>query len=260
MRKTSQEHINFSNNVIIFNNSIHQIGYIARTSTQGKELDMVNQFINYLIDSYSKLKTKKAAIFIEPQIDTGYPDIVVVEFYSLPSLPWNNTRLSLTNTDFKILFFIQMRKNLSVVQISELLGYPIETIKKSIEKLALSGLVHVSAKQSHVRNIRLKDYYRINKIIAIEAKIDKWHEAMRQANNNIWFSTESYILLNKESCSSTITEHCRHNGLGVILINGTIKTVLKSDKRKLPVSYASFQFNEWILRWLHMEENNNEHC
>ena len=94
---------------------------------------------------------------------------------------------------------------------------------------------------------------KINKIIAIEAKIDKWHEAIRQANNNIWFSTESYILLNKDSCSTTTIDTCISDGLGIILLNGKIQKTLASTKRCIPVSYASIQFNEWILRWIHTE-------
>lgn len=242
-------------NTIIFNNSDSQIGYVARTSTQGKELDMVNRYIEFLVEKYSKMKSKKAAIFIEPQIDTGYPDIVVVEYHSCPNLMWNSHRRNLNSKDFKILFYIQKQKNLSLLEISETLGYPIEIVQKSIDRLSDCDLVHLNKNKTCVRNVALKKYCRISKIIAIEAKIDKWNEAIRQANNNIWFSTESYILLNKESCSTAITEICQKNGLGIILVNGKIETVLKGDKRPFPVSYSSLQFNEWIVRYLHREEN-----
>ena len=83
-------------------------------------------------------------------------------------------------------------------------------------------------------------------------KIDKWNEAIRQAGNNIWFSTESYILMNKDSCSDGILAACREQGIGIILVNGRVKTILPSNRRGFPVSYASLQFNEWILRYMNM--------
>ena len=236
------------NNITIFNNSRREIGYIARTNTLGKEFDMVNRYVDYLLSKYSKLKTKKAAIFIEPQIETGYPDIVIVEYFSTPNKTWNEARKELNITDYKILFFIQKKKSLSLSSISEVLGFPIEIVSKSVTKLDKCGLAYLSSTKQYVRNTKLDSYCRVNKIIAIEAKIDKWQEAIRQANNNIWFSTESYILLNKDNCSNGILQECKRLGIGVILVNGKIKTVLESEKREFPISYASLQFNEWILR------------
>ncbi len=93
-------------NVLLFYGSNLDIGYIARTNTLGKEFDMVTRYIDDLKHKYSKFKTKKAAIFVEPQIDTGYPDIVVVEYYTLPQGNWVSTRESLNSVDYKILFYI----------------------------------------------------------------------------------------------------------------------------------------------------------
>ena len=254
MKKQLERNIQIPQNIILFNSSMPQIGYISRTSTLGKEFDMVNKYIEFLIKKYSKCKSKKAAIFIEPQIDTGYPDIVIVEFYSVPDLSWDKTRNGLTTTDFKILFYIQKQKKSSTKQISDILGFPTDVVRKSLLRLFNCGLIYLSDDKNNASNVDFRRYCRINKIIAIEAKIDKWNEAIRQANNNIWFSTESYILLNKDSCSSTIIDTCSSDGLGIILVNGKIQTTLASTKRCIPVSYASILFNEWILRWIHTEE------
>lgn len=242
-----------NDNVIVIGPSQPNIGYIARTNTAGKEFEMVTQYIDHLIKKYSKLKKKKAVIFIEPQIDTGYPDIVVMEYFSKPSLPWKSVRSSLSSTDYKILFYIQSERYLSVEKISEILGYPVDVVGKSMSRLESCGLIHISKSKKYVRNIPLNMYYRIHKIIAIEAKIDKWQAAIRQANNNIWFSTESYILMNRETYSSAVSSMCESMGLGIIVANGEIKTLLPSQKRKGPISYASLQFNEWFLRYIYRE-------
>lgn len=243
-------------NVLIYGYTRPDIGYVARTATRGQEFDMVSKYIYFLISKYSRLKNKKAAIFVEPQLDTGYPDIVIVEYFSLPTNGWNKSRNDLTSTDLKILYYIQKKRGGPVTEISDTLGYSVSLVEKSVRRLNEAGLIHLSKSKKTVRNVQLNSYCRIHKIIAIEAKIDKWKEAIRQANNNIWFATESYVLMNKESCSATITEICKENGIGIILVNGKIRTELQSIQRSFPVSYASLQFNEWLLRDINkMEES-----
>ncbi len=242
------------NNIMIFSSSIPDIGYISRTETKGKESDMVNQYLDYLTVKYSKMKKKKAAVFIEPLVDTGYPDIVIVEYNSTPNCNLGITRDLLNITDIKILFYVQMKKHTTVSEMNEMLGFPIDIIKKSLDRLTECKMVYYNTKNETVKNVQIDTFARIRKIISIEAKIDKWHEAIRQANNNTWFSTESYILLNKKACSSEIIETCQANGLGIILVNGTINIVLRSAERSFPVSYASLQFNEWVVRWLRRKE------
>ena len=240
----------------IFRRSLPEIGYVARTITQGDEFDMVNQYIEHIKKKYRKLKKKKIAIFIEPQIYTGYPDIVIVEYYNCSKNKWNAQREKLYINDLKILFQIQQQKTTTANYLSELLGFSIVEIKKSIYKLSQCELIHLSQKQNCVRKVQLHTYCHINKIIAIEAKIDKWSEAIRQATKNIWFSTESYILMNKDSCNDSIVKKCEDNGIGIILVNGKIQTKLKSEQRSFPVSYSSLLFNEWIQKnAYHKEEN-----
>ena len=238
----------------VFSGSFPEIGYFSRTHTQGKEYEMVTRYVSYLIKKYDKLRNKRAAIFVEPQLDTGYPDIVVVEFSSVPTLSWKSARYGLTSTEIKILHYIHTIKNAGIETISNTLGFPVSSVEKSVRKLKESGLINVSKSGQYVRNIQLRKYCRINKIIAIEAKIDKWQEAIRQAENNTWFATESYILMNKKTCSPSIREQCESKGIGIIHVNGTIKTDLFSAKREFPVSYASLQFNEWVLRDINIAE------
>ena len=245
--------------VMIFNHSMPQIGYIARTNTKGDEFDMVNQYIQYIIEKYNNFSKKKAAIFIEPQINTGYPDIVIVEYYDCLQNTWNEHRRKLTVNDFKILFEIQKQKNTSLQLLSEMLGFTLLDIQKSVIRLYDSNLIHFSKTKKSVRNVRLQNYCRISKIISIEAKIDKWSDAIRQATKNVWFSTESYILMNKDSCNSLITDKCKKYGIGIILVNGKIEKILDSERRNFPVSYTSLQFNEWIQREKNSLEENHEY-
>lgn len=240
--------------IMVFSHSLPKIGYIARTTTKGSEFDMVNQYIDYIVKKYKMLERKNIAIFIEPQIDTGYPDIVIVEYYENTKDIWNENRTKLSSKDMKVLFEIQNRKNISIVNLCSLLGFSEIEMKKIVIRLHQCNLIHLSKTQEYIRNVQLSAYCRIKKIISIEAKIDKWSEAIRQASHNVWFSTESYILMNKENCNQEIIDKCKKQGLGIILVNGKVIQVLDSEKRTFPVSYSSLIFNEWLQRDLHTKE------
>ncbi len=242
-------------NIKVFYNSVPEINYIARTTTRGNEFEMVNKYIEYLFSKYRLLKKKKVVIFVEPQIDTGYPDIVIVEYFDCKNDIWNESRTKLTNSDLKILFEIQTRKNISISDLCCLLGFSKDDIQKSIVKLHNCKLIHLSKTKKFIRNVPLNSYCRICKIISLEAKVDKWSEAIRQATNNIWFATESYVLLNKSNCNLEMIEKCKNQGVGIVLLNGKIKKVLESEYRDFPVSYSSIQFNEWIQRSNHLGGN-----
>lgn len=235
--------------VYIINQSLPAIGYVARTTTPGEEFEMVNRFIDHFVSHYSKLKKKNALVFLEPQIETGYPDIVIAEFYKSPSRS-NKTRDRLNTDDLKILFHVQQRKSVTITQLSNDLGYSAKDAIRSVNKLSMSGLVYFSKNKTSVRNVSLRNYCTITRLITIEAKLAKWSDALRQAENNTWFSSESFIMLKKEKCNASIRDRCQKEGIGIILLNGKVKTELKCISHGFPCSYASLQFNEWVYRFL----------
>ena len=237
--------------VCIINQSMPEIGYIARTTTPGEEFEMVSRFLDHLILHYSGLKRKNALVFLEPQIETGYPDIVIAEYFTSPSHK-NETRDRLNNDDLRILFHIQQRKNVKLSQLSNDLGFSAKDAVRSVKRLSKAGLVNLSKKKTHVRNVPLRSYCTITRLISIEAKLDKWSDAVRQAEYNTWFSSDSFIMLNKEKCNASIREKCQKEGIGIILLNGNVKTELKCTTHEFPSSYASLQFNEWVYRFLNL--------
>lgn len=238
----------------IFNHSIPSIGYVSRTVTQGEEFEMVNSFINYFIKKKSDLTKKQIAIFVEPQIDTGYPDIVVVEYYSSKLFLWNDFRFKLTNNDLKILFEIQKRKKTSKKELEILLGFKESTLCDSLSRLNSCGMLLANKTFDSIYSKKLETFCQVKNIISIEAKMDKWNEAIQQATNNTWFASESYILMKKNKCNDEVINLCKERGVGIILQNDKIYAVLESKKSKFPVSYSSFLFNEWIFRRRFLKE------
>lgn len=238
--------------------SIPEIGYYARTATKGAEYDMVAKYIKQLCKKYSSLKKKHVMIFVEPQIDSCYPDLVVVEYYEPSVSLWNHYRTKLSSVDLKILMYIQMRNSVSAHELSRILGFSVAEISKSFNLLSQSGLIHLSKTKEYARKISFRKCCRIQKIIAIEAKMDKWSEVLLQAEHNVWFATDSYIMLNKAVCNPLIYEQCKNDGIGILLANGEIHYHLRSDHREYPVSYASLQFNEWIQKYKHWKVNESD--
>ena len=136
-------------NVIVFEKSNPSIGYVARTVTAGDELRMVYRYLSYVKNKSNNLKRKRIAIFVEPHIETGYPDLVIVEYYLPPSDIWCNARMCLNNTDLKILMHVVSSRTsyLSISSICELLGFTDDTVYRSLKKLNKCKLVYLSKSQ-----------------------------------------------------------------------------------------------------------------
>lgn len=234
--------------ILYFACSDSSIGYRARTSTQGEELDMVHQFIQKVETRYKKLKKKNLAIFIEPQLESGYPDIVLVEYKNIDNIFYNAERSKLSYTDLKIFFEILQHNSISLENLQNVLGYELHQIKKTVHLLSKSNLVTISSTGRYVRKRALRSFFKIKKIISIEAKINKWHDVIDQSYTNQWFSSETYVLLKKYSNSQCVDD-CAEKGMGVIIADtNKFKKLNDSLIRRLPVSYVSLLFNEWIIR------------
>lgn len=237
-------------NVTIFKNTIQKIKFFSRTKTQGEELDMVEKYVYHIIKTNRRTKTN-LAIFYEPQLEFGYPDLVLVEYKDCKSIQWNNIRENLDIIDLKILYEINRMKAVEIDDFVNILGYNKRVVKNCLIKLKKACLIKIHGER--VRRLPLNSYSCINKIIAIEAKIDKWDAAIKQAKNSYTFATEVYVLLNKKKCTDSIIERCRKDGLGIILVNGKVENILKAAKNPYPVSYTSLLFNEWIQRYIRGE-------
>ena len=231
--------------LLYFTRSDLNIGYHSRISTQGAELNMVNSLVEQVIKANTN---KNIAIFIEPQLESGYPDVVFVEYANTETVDFNSSRLRLSPTDLKILFEITQVNSIAINEISKRLGYCKSQVNKTLKILTESNLVTISTSGKYVRKRLLRSFFIIKKIISVEAKIGKWHDVIEQSYTNQWFSSESYILLDKKP-NLQCEELCHKDGTGILSFTGTqLHKIETSTCRKLPVSYVSLLFNEWLLR------------
>lgn len=224
----------------------------TRKATAGPELNLVNNFIDYKMECFSKTKNSdlKLAIFCEPQIDNAFPDIIFAEFNEMNFKSWNQHRKNITNQDLKILYHLYYSKGLASEDIVKQLGVSYATLLKSIERLIdckfiarIDGLWCINSEEN---------CFSVTKIETIEAKINQWEVALKQALNNVRFSSESYVLseLMTKPTANTMGKFANY-GIGVYLKNPSgIKRIHKAKHSSIPNSYTSLLIGEVIGRTL----------
>lgn len=88
------------------------IGIKFRNRTVGPELNLVYDYIDNISNNF-KHKTNNLAIFIEPLVDTTYPDIVLLEYSPNSIDNWNDIRNKLEKNDIKLLSIIKQFESIT---------------------------------------------------------------------------------------------------------------------------------------------------
>jgi predicted transcriptional regulator len=220
-----------------------------RTTTLGLELKLVEEFVDYKIERFEKRKTNnKLVILSEPQIESSFPDIIFAEYDERNFENWNESRKYLDDQDLKILYHLYNMNGLDAKDIVRQLGVTYSALMRSVEKLIDSDLIERKNKLWNVVN--KEDFFAIKKIETVEAKINQWDSALKQAIQNTRFSSECYVLSNpKGEISLKTIERFNEFGIGVYLKeNNEFKKISKAKKNDIPNSYTSLKIGELIGR------------
>lgn len=232
--------------MIIIDNE--KIGLKCRASTVGPELELVHSFIEE-IPKLFKTKKNKLALFIEPLIDTAYPDLIITEYNPRIYDKWTKKRIELDKIDLKIFECIRECKGVDSLELSKLTNFQYKTQLISIEKLLDSNLI--DRKNNKWKALPIKDTYSLKRIVSIEAKMKEWKTLLNQADANKWFSSESYALSSVKSPRETTIDKFRETGIGLFsLADQKLVKLNELKKQKLPTSYMSWMVNEWVGRYI----------
>ena len=235
-----------------FDKTDSDIGLCARSIVAGPESDMVNEFVEQYAASLAQTRKHYAsALFFEPLLPTGYPDLVVVDYDPSAYTRWEPRRGSLQILDLKILHHLHFSRGSTSEAAMRQLGLGSRQLLKSLELLMDSGLVE--RKKQRWVPARARTTYGIKAIKAIEAKISDWGSVFGQAGLNRLFASESFVLSPVAQPSPSIVERADAEGIGIIsLPSGRRAQTIHKPRRSpgMPVSYASWLFNEWIGRRL----------
>ena len=237
-------------NFLRFRRSDKKIGFFARNVVDGPESEMLKAFVRQYAEEI-RTDAKHYALFYEPLVPTGYPDLVVVQYSPAIYDHWERHRMSLQVSDLKILHHLHFVHGATSGLLRKKLGIECQQLFESLERLMDAKLVN--RKEGAWMPTNLKNVYGIRRIKAIEAKISDWGNVLKQADVNRLFASESYILSPVANPSPHIVAQAHEKGVGIFSLpkGEKFKTLQKpACMSGLPVSYASWLFNEWIGRKL----------
>jgi len=223
------------------NNAPRGIGTIFRRSRPGPEQRLVCSFLEDL--QATGPRGCNATVFCEPQIESGFPDVVIVVWNAAIARKWNPERARLRREDFRFVQYLLQSGPLTYTEITRRLA---RKVSSQLDRLEEANLVSCTGETWNPRP--LSQSFAARHIIAIEAKISAWTKAIRQAFQNTWFASESLVLL--PDAIRIKPARCAARKLGVNVCSP--RTQLCYDRpaasRCLPRSYASWLFNEWAWR------------
>ncbi|NOZ70120.1 MAG: hypothetical protein GXP46_12970, partial [Deferribacteres bacterium] len=107
--------------VIKFTGENKKIGLLSRNGTTGPETELVNSFVKYVPQCF-RWKKGAVAIFYEPRIETGFPDLVIVQYLPEVYYNWVAARNLLKPIDLKVLHYLSCARGADADALTATLG------------------------------------------------------------------------------------------------------------------------------------------
>lgn len=231
--------------VMMLDHNIKSIGLYTRSVTEGDELELVKEFIDYYIHIFLKNnKVNNLAVFVEPKIASGFPDIVFASYSTKILDDWSVEREKLDTNDLKVLSHLILSGGCTGDDLMMGLKLCEKAVLQALEKLLDSKMIWRS--QGLWKPVDLKKIYHIKKLVSVEAKIADIKKVAEQSLINTWFASQSYALVNTVNPQTSTIKSFEKQGTGLYCRQKGFKKVVEAQKLKLPSSYLSLQFNEWV--------------
>lgn len=233
------------NRIIVFDKSMPQIGLFSRTVTPGDEYNMVLDFISFYCKKFLRDNQRNnLAVFIEPKVASGFPDVVFASYSPSIIDTWTEQRKKINVSDLKILFCLLQTSGMKGESIISLLKMPEKQTLCSLEKLLDANLI--TYKRNLWRPSNLHFIFSIKKLVSVEAKVSDISKVVEQSFINTWFASHSYALISASRPQSETIKTFSQCGIGLYCIDKNFKKIIDAQPLGLPLSYQSLLFNEWI--------------
>lgn len=217
-----------------------RLGTTFRRARPGPELDLVDAFLDSM--PLEIPRGCQATVFREPRIESGFPDLVIVVWRVAAARKWDEERAQLQPQDLRLMHYLhQAGGKVPDGELSEFFLRPVPIL----ERLQRAGMVRRLKQGWSAR--ALSWAFAAKKIIAVEAKIDKWAEVMDQAVLNTWFASSSYVLIPRPP-SQQLRDVAKTFGIGICSMSGSEVEEISFPPEELPKSYASWTFNDMAWR------------
>lgn len=216
------------------------LGARFRRTRPGPELDLIDSFLRAM--PLHIPRGCRATVFREPRLESGFPDLVIVVWREEVTRGWRSEREFLEARDLRLMHFLHHTRRAREDELVACFG---RRATGSIKRLFDAAMIRPVG--TSWTPCSLRSSFAASKIIAVEAKIDKWTEVLNQAHLNTWFASKSYVLVPKPPSGPQLAA-ARRLGIGVCSLNDREVREVASESTRLPRSYASWVLNDWAWR------------
>lgn len=213
-----------------------------RTATAGPEYELVLEYVAAHLPEAPRGQAR--TLFLEPEIESGFPDVVAVYWHVATARRWNTARAVLTKADVRIAHFLA---TMGTADLERLRPFYPSRLRDSLERLEAACVVRKTGAGWRLRS--MQDIFAVRRLVAIEAKVSAWEDGLQQAFQNTWFASESFLLLPHLPRVPVLLEEAERFGVGVRVAGQHLDSDgLCPRLAQIPRSYASWLFNEWVWR------------
>lgn len=217
-------------------------GLAFRQPKKGPELELVLHYIHTQLQRPAGGLSR--TVFLEPRMEAGFPDIVVVDWDDRVVRQWPSARIRLIPADMQVLHSLASRGASNEVELRKICR---RSLLSSLERLLAADVVELKDGQWSAKPLR--QIYAVRRLLAIEAKISAWGAGLAQALSNTTFASESYLLLPRVPRSGLVVEEAQRLGVGVVTRDAPPQpTPAAARSGRLPRSHVAWLFNEWAWR------------
>ena len=222
-----------------------ELGGVGRASFRARRPGPEADLVDWFLDAWP-VKTPQGChvtVFREPRIEAGIPDLVLVVWDIETAKRWNPLRAELTNLDIRVMHFLMSERRASYQRLLSIFS---KRVKRHLDRLERAEMI--SVRGDVWKPQPLTTIFATRNIVAIEAKITEWAVVLQQATLNTWFAPTSNVLIPSVPKKGGFLQSANARGIGVWCRteSETPKTIIAS--RQLPISYASWLFNEWTCQ------------
>jgi hypothetical protein len=166
----------------------------------------------------SFLKTKQNCINVVHEVDSGYG---IADFVGIRNSSKRNFFYFKNKIDVFFLLKMEIDQPVHLDNIERNVHYSRKYLKNVILKLYKEqGLIHEIGKNLYVRGVDLDE--KNFSLIAVEAKLSKWYQALTQAVFYKRFADYSIVALYKKFIQNVDLEKFRQHKIGLILIDDSL--------------------------------------
>jgi hypothetical protein len=197
----------------------------ARTATSatGACFALESQLCEVLAASISEVLRfrRPAAVLEEIQVGMVIPDLVIVD----PGAGrWGP--VTLTSFESWIVADLLRARSRRVETLSRRLFARPDRTSRAVERLERVGLLNRGMRSSFSL---VDNFPRDAEVVAVEAKLRRWREAVDQATDYLRFANRAYVALPQETVASTrgLLPLCRSRRVGVIAVSGSTAEIVR---------------------------------